>query len=98
MSDTGYHSGKPPKYDGKGERSFKVWIMKHKAWLHNTGYGDVPSSAFDGTLPATEGTVLDLTDESQKAQSVALAQHSKAVNGCILAFKMPELMIKIIKK
>ena len=31
MSDTGNHAGKPPKYDEKGGRSFKIWVTKQKA-------------------------------------------------------------------
>ena len=36
---------------------------------------------FDGTLPATEATVLGLTKASDREQSVAKTTNAKAVNG-----------------
>ena len=61
MSDTIYQAKEPPKCDVKGNRSFEMWMMKFKAWLHNVGYGAVLTSEFDATLPAIEGTILELT-------------------------------------
>ena len=98
MSDTGNHAGKPPKYDGKGGRSFEMWKMKMKAWMHNVGIGAALSPGFDGTLPATEATVLDLTKASDKDQSVAKTTNAKAVNGCVLAFETAEMMNKITEE
>ena len=98
MSDTGHHLGKTPKYDRRGGRSFKIWVMQQKAWLHKTGCGAVVSPGFDATLPATKGTVLDPATAAEQAQGVALSQNFKAVNGCILSFEMPEIMDKVIKE
>ena len=92
MSDTGNHAGKPPKYDGKGGRSFEMWIMKYKAWMHNVGIGAALSPRFDGTLPPTEATILGLTKAPDKEQSVAKTANAKGVNGCVLAFKTADMM------
>ena len=98
MSDTGHHAGKPPKYDGKGGRSFEMWVMKQKAWLHNIGCGAVVSPGFDRTLSTTNGVVLDPMTAGEKAQQVALNQNYKAVNACILSFETLETMNKIIEE
>ena len=98
MSDTGHHAGKPPKYDGKGGQSFKMWVMKYKAWMHNIGIGAVESPGSDRTLPAKEATVLDLTQISDKAQLVALALNYKAVNECVLSFETAEMVNEVIEE
>ena len=49
-------------------------------------------------MPPTKATVLDPTQPAKKEQSMALGQNYKAVKGCILSFKMPEIMNKIIEK
>ena len=98
MSDTGHHAGKPPKYDGKGGRSFDIWVMKKKAWLYNIGCGAVLISGFDGTLSVTKRAVLNPTVVAETAQQVALNQNYKAVNGCILSFETPEMMNKVIEE
>ena len=98
MSDTGHHAGKPPKYDGKGGRSFDIWVMKKKAWLYNIGCGAVLISGFDGTLSVTKRAVLNPTVVAEKAQHVALNQKYKAVNGCILSFETPEMMNKVMEE
>ena len=74
MSDTVNHAGKPPKYDGQGGQSFKMWVMKQKAWLHNIECGAALSPGFDGIFPATKGAVLDPPKPAEKAQHVALNQ------------------------
>ena len=98
MSDTGHQAGKPPKYDVKGGRSFKMWTMKYKALMHNIEIGAVLSPGFGGILPAKEAIVLDLRQPSEKAQSVAKAINNKAVNGCVLAIATAEMMNKIIEE
>ena len=81
MSDTGHHAGKPPKYDGNGGQSFEMCVMKCKAWMHNIGIT----------------AVLDLTQPSDKALSVALALNYKAVNRCVLLFETAEMLNKAIE-
>ena len=66
--------------------------------MHSIGIKAVLSPWFDGTLPATEATILDLTNASEKEQSVAKTTNAKAVNGCILAFETAEMMNKIIEE
>ena len=75
-----------------------MWVMKSKAWMHNIGIGATLSPGFDGTLPATKGTVFDPTKQAEKAQQVALNQKFKALNGCILSFKTPEMTNKVIEE
>ena len=66
--------------------------------MHNIGCGAVLSPGFDGTLPATEGAVLDLTKLAEEVQQMALNQNYKAVDECILSFKTPEMMNKITEE
>ena len=66
--------------------------------MHNIGCRAVLSPGFDGTLPAKEATVLNLTQPSDKAQSVAFALNYEAVNACVSSFKTAETMNKVIKE
>ena len=68
MSDSSYTLGKPPKYKGKGERSFEMWSMKMKVWLNNVRCGVLLDSGFDRTLPATKAIVLKLADAGKTSK------------------------------
>ena len=98
MLEVSNHTGKPPKYDEKEKKSFEMWIMIFKAWLHNVGCGTVLSSGFGLTLNSHEGKVLDLTKDGNGLEIVALGVNYKTLNGLSLAFETAQIMNKVIEE
>jgi hypothetical protein len=64
-NDTSYVS-KPPKFEGKEGFAYVVWSVKFQSWAGVIGVRATLNPSFKSRLPATEDTVLDNTDHTEK--------------------------------
>jgi hypothetical protein len=92
---TNVASSKPPTFDGKKGDKYLMWKMKFEADQGMKGLHEAFSPDFETELPTTEKATLDLTDEAQKKQSLAIEKNKKAMRQLALAFNSVSLMNKI---
>ncbi len=81
-NDTTYVS-KPPKFKGKRESAYIVWSIKFASWAEVKGVRATLNPSFNSRLPATEDTVLDKTDPTEKAQAKALLPNAIAMDAMV---------------
>jgi hypothetical protein len=81
-NDTTYMS-KPPKFEGKRGSAYIVWSVKFVSWAGVKGVRATLNPSFDSRLPATEDTMLDKTNPTEKAQAKALLQNAIAMDAMV---------------
>ena len=74
---------KPPKFKGKRESAYIVWSIKFASWAEVKGVRATLNPSFNSRLPATEDTVLDKTDPTEKAQAKALLPNAIAMDAMV---------------
>ena len=58
----------PSECNGNGGQDGTVWIITFEAFVSTKRLGPGLRATFDSELPATEATVLDLTNVGEKTQ------------------------------
>jgi hypothetical protein len=74
---------RPPKFEGKWGSAYIVWSVKFASWAGVKGVRATLNPSFDSRLPATEDTVLDKTDPTEKAHAKGLLKNAIAMNAMV---------------
>ena len=98
MSDSNSNSYgiRIPKYNGKHEHHFTMWMMKFRAYLVGQKLSPILLDLFKVSLPDAEDTVLVETDTNDQLKQKALDMNTKGLNVLIMALETPKLMNKIM--
>ncbi len=74
---------KPPKFKRKQGSAYIVWSIKFLSWAGVKGVRVTLNPSFNSRLPATEDTILDKTNPTEKAQAKALLQNAIAMDDMV---------------
>ena len=77
---------------GNKKISFKLFVMKFKAWLHNVVCESGINSEFDLVPSTEEGKTLDLTNMKNKLENEASKTNHRSTNSLMLTFKTTTIM------
>ena len=83
INNDSLYVSKPPKFEGKHGSVYIFWSVKFRYWAGVKGVRATLNPSFDSRLPATEDTVLDKTDPTEKAHAKGLLKNAIAMDAMV---------------